>query len=65
MRPSPSRSTARPQDDVDYYWEKLTGGGGEEGPCGWVKDKFGLSWQVVRKIDIAALRSAADGVAAT
>ena len=33
------------QDEVDYYWEKL-GEGGEHGPCGWLKDKFGLSWQV-------------------
>ena len=77
------------QDEVDYYWERLTEGG-EEGPCGWVKDKYGLSWQVVpggmeelfadpdperarramqamlgmKKLDIAALRSAADGVEA-
>jgi predicted 3-demethylubiquinone-9 3-methyltransferase (glyoxalase superfamily) len=34
------------QDEVDYYWNTLTEGG-EEGPCGWLKDKFGLSWQVV------------------
>jgi predicted 3-demethylubiquinone-9 3-methyltransferase (glyoxalase superfamily) len=77
------------QDEVDYYWERLTEGG-EESQCGWLKDKFGLSWQVVpagmeevfsdadpkraeramkamlgmRKLDIAALRRAADGVSA-
>jgi predicted 3-demethylubiquinone-9 3-methyltransferase (glyoxalase superfamily) len=34
------------QDEVDYYWSKLSEGG-EEGPCGWLKDKYGLSWQVV------------------
>jgi predicted 3-demethylubiquinone-9 3-methyltransferase (glyoxalase superfamily) len=34
------------QADIDYYWEALTEGG-QEGPCGWLKDKFGLSWQVV------------------
>lgn len=79
------------QDEIDYYWEHLLAGGGEEGPCGWLKDRFGLSWQVaptgmeelfddpdqsraeramramlgMRKIDIAALRAAADGVTAS
>ncbi|MDP8971097.1 MAG: VOC family protein [Actinomycetota bacterium] len=78
------------QDQVDYYWERLSEGG-QEGPCGWLKDRYGLSWQVVpagmeelfadpdperaqramqamlhmSKLDIAALRSAADGVPAT
>ena len=76
------------QEEVDAYWSKLTEGGGEEGPCGWLKDKFGVSWQVIprrltelmgdpdqeaagratqamlqmRKINIAALEQAADGV---
>ena len=78
------------QDEVDYYWERLSEGG-SEGPCGWLKDRYGLSWQVVPtgmeelfadpdpqraqramqamlemgKLDIAALRSAADGAPAT
>jgi predicted 3-demethylubiquinone-9 3-methyltransferase (glyoxalase superfamily) len=34
------------QDEVDAYWSKLSAGG-EEGPCGWLKDKFGVSWQIV------------------
>lgn len=34
------------QEEVDYYWEKLTEGGSEE-RCGWLKDKFGLSWQII------------------
>jgi predicted 3-demethylubiquinone-9 3-methyltransferase (glyoxalase superfamily) len=74
------------QEEVDYFWAEL-GEGGEEGPCGWLKDRYGLSWQVVptgmeelfadpdpekarrameamlgmRKLDIAALRRAAEG----
>jgi predicted 3-demethylubiquinone-9 3-methyltransferase (glyoxalase superfamily) len=77
------------QDEVDYYWQKLSEEG-EEGPCGWLKDRYGLSWQVIprgteelfsdpdpersrrafeamqtmKKLDIRALRSAADGVPA-
>ncbi len=80
---------AHSQDEVDRYTERLTAGGGEIGPCGWVKDRFGLSWQVVpdamiellgdpdraradaalqammkmTKIDIQALRDAADAAA--
>ena len=79
--------TCADQDEVDYYWAKLTDGG-EESQCGWLKDRFGLSWQVVpggmaevlgdpdqeraqramramlgmKKIDVAALRAAADQV---
>jgi predicted 3-demethylubiquinone-9 3-methyltransferase (glyoxalase superfamily) len=37
------------QAEVDYYWEKLTADGGEESQCGWLKDKFGLSWQIIPK----------------
>jgi predicted 3-demethylubiquinone-9 3-methyltransferase (glyoxalase superfamily) len=75
------------QDEVDHYWDRLSEGG-KEGPCGWLKDRYGLSWQVVptgmaelfadpdpqraqramqamlkmSKLDVAALRRAADGV---
>jgi predicted 3-demethylubiquinone-9 3-methyltransferase (glyoxalase superfamily) len=79
--------TCETQDEIDAYWEQLSAGG-SEGPCGWLKDRFGLSWQVVPsgmdelfsdpdptratramqamlgmgKLDIEALRAAADGV---
>ncbi len=82
--------TCEDQDEVDYYWDHLSEGG-QEGPCGWLKDRYGLSWQVIPsgmeelfadpdpqraqrtmqamlgmgKLDIAALRSAADGVPTT
>jgi predicted 3-demethylubiquinone-9 3-methyltransferase (glyoxalase superfamily) len=35
------------QDEVDYYWRALTADGGKESMCGWLKDKFGVSWQVI------------------
>jgi len=37
------------QDEIDYYWSRLSEGG-EEGQCGWLKDKYGLSWQVIPSI---------------
>jgi predicted 3-demethylubiquinone-9 3-methyltransferase (glyoxalase superfamily) len=37
------------QDEVDSYWNALTEGG-EEGPCGWLKDKYGVSWQIVPRV---------------
>lgn len=81
--------SAADQGEVDRFTEQLTAGGGEVGPCGWVKDRYGLSWQVVpdalielatdpnplranaavqamlgmTKIDIQALRDAADAAA--
>ncbi|HEX6124680.1 MAG TPA: VOC family protein [Pyrinomonadaceae bacterium] len=38
------------QQEVDYYWSRLTADGGQESQCGWLKDKFGLSWQVVPRV---------------
>jgi predicted 3-demethylubiquinone-9 3-methyltransferase (glyoxalase superfamily) len=35
------------QDEVDYYWDKLVEGGGQHSQCGWLQDRFGVSWQVI------------------
>jgi predicted 3-demethylubiquinone-9 3-methyltransferase (glyoxalase superfamily) len=42
--------TCQTQDEVDDYWAKLTAGGGEPGQCGWLTDRFGISWQIVPAI---------------
>jgi predicted 3-demethylubiquinone-9 3-methyltransferase (glyoxalase superfamily) len=38
------------QEEIDHYWDALTADGGQEGNCGWLKDKFGISWQIVPAI---------------
>ncbi len=38
------------QAEIDYYWQALTAGGGQSGQCGWLKDQYGLSWQIVPKL---------------
>ena len=42
--------TCETQAEIDKYWSKLTADGGEEGPCGWLKDRFGLSWQIIPSV---------------
>lgn len=39
--------SCKDQAEVNYYWKALTAKGGAEGPCGWLKDKYGLSWQII------------------
>ncbi len=52
------------QAEVDRFWDTLVAGGGEHGPCGWLKDRYGLSWQVVpRGLDAYLEGSDADGAA--
>jgi predicted 3-demethylubiquinone-9 3-methyltransferase (glyoxalase superfamily) len=43
------------QEEVDALWEKLTAGGGQPSQCGWLKDRFGLSWQIVPSVLVALL----------
>jgi predicted 3-demethylubiquinone-9 3-methyltransferase (glyoxalase superfamily) len=43
------------QAEVDYFWDRLTADGGEESECGWLKDKFGVSWQVTPSVLIDML----------
>ena len=44
------------QKEVDYYWDRLTADGGEESMCGWLKDKYGLSWQVTPDVLLELMR---------
>lgn len=47
------------QEEIDKYWSALTADGGQEGPCGWLKDKFGISWQIAPTV-LAELLSSDD-----
>lgn len=44
------------QDEVDYYWDTLTRDGGEPSQCGWLKDRYGVSWQIVPRRMIELMR---------
>jgi len=44
------------QEEVDYFWEKLSADGGQESECSWLKDKFGVSWQIVPTVLIEMLQ---------
>jgi predicted 3-demethylubiquinone-9 3-methyltransferase (glyoxalase superfamily) len=48
--------TCETQEEVDYFWDKLTADGGQESQCGWLKDKFGVSWQVAPTVLIEMLQ---------
>jgi len=48
------------QEEVDYFWNKLTEDGGEQGRCGWLKDKYGLSWQIVPDVLMKLLKETDD-----
>jgi predicted 3-demethylubiquinone-9 3-methyltransferase (glyoxalase superfamily) len=48
-------ANCKTQEEVDYFWEKLTADGGQEIECGWLKDKFGVSWQIVPTVLIEML----------
>ena len=45
------------QEEVDLYWNRLVGDGGQESACGWCKDKFGLHWQIVPRVLIEGMTS--------
>lgn len=45
------------QEEVDHYWSRLSEGG-EEGPCGWLKDKYGVSWQIIPTVLIDLIKDA-------
>lgn len=52
------------QDEIDYYWERLTEGGDPDAQaCGWLKDRFGVSWQVVPRAVMAEVLGSADQAA--